>query len=485
MMMMKSLVFSLLILATAQAQSVPRNQSVCVASFWTDRHWFEVCRTELCFIFQFESPHVLPSKKLKAEKPRPFRCSSREQLYPGLNGVFFNVLNRVAGQEPEGARPSTRDAYCVYSGPDCTFDDEVSFIGDAVAASGDNNYKFIIGGRVMFMPNRRTVNIVQSAPIFTDSMVLMHRRRTPEHSFDNAWKNVFKPFKRASWLVGIVFLLIQVLVLITYAQCFSGAAQNQPNVVTWLVNGVPGTNPEQKMAWNLLVLGFTVFVTVLITLYELAVAFSIFHRPDPLVTSFNQLASLGLNRFGVVRESASETKFRILVDKESVFNDSTIPWERMESLKTLITALKRKKLDYIFTYELNVKFHLYSQKLCDLISVSPLHLAAVGGWYYATTIESTVRTRIDKILNHLWATEALQEMYKFDEKPLDCGASITQVDYSVLVILLGLTVAPLLVLTVLSMIKARYFPASSCRVQKMDPELERLTVSANTSADMD
>ena len=195
-----------------------------------------------------------------------------------------------------------------------------------------------------------------------------------------------------------------------------------------------------------------------IYLYELAVALSIFHRRGPLVTSFNQLASLGLNRFGVVRESASETKFRILVNKENAFNDSSISWERMESLRTLITALKHKKLDYIFTYEVNVKFHLYSQKLCDFVSVSPLLVTAVGGWYYATTIQSSVRARIDRILNHLWATETLQEIYKFDKTSLDCGVSTNQVEYSVLVILLGLTVAPVLLLTVLSMIKARYFP---------------------------
>ncbi len=205
-MMMKSLIFGLLILTTVQAQSVPRNGSICVASFWTDSHWFNVCRTQLCFLFQFEAPHILPSKKLKAENPRHFRCSSRK-LHPSRDGVFFDVLRHVADHEPEGAKSSIRDAYCIYSGPNCTFDDEVSFLENTVAVSGDNNYNFILGGRVMFMPNRRAENIEQSAPIFTDSMVLIYRRRKQLHKpFTEAWEKVLKPFKPDSWLVGITFL---------------------------------------------------------------------------------------------------------------------------------------------------------------------------------------------------------------------------------------------------------------------------------------
>ena len=475
-MVLNTILIGLLVLTSVKAQITLYNKTRCVTSFWSDRKLFDVCRTELCFIFQFESPYVFPSKKLAIEKARPFRCSSRETLYPGLGGVFFDVLNEVSEREAESVRSSVGSAYCIYSGPHCTFDDQVSFLDNAVAVGG--GYQFIVGGRVMFMPNRRTDNIIQSAHIFTDSMVLMHRRKMAQNSIKVAIRNVFKPFKFGSWIVGIIFLAIIIVLVMAFAKCFWYMGENQPNILTWLINGVPGVNAEQKMAWNLLVLSFTIFVTIVLILYELAIAFSIFHRPDPLVTSFNQLASLGLDRFGVLKESASEMKFRMLVDKQQTMNDSNIPWTRMDTLVGLITALKRKRLDYIFTYELNVKFHLHSQKLCSIIAVSPLHLGAVGGWYYTTMIDSTIRTRIDKILNLLWATEALADIYTFDDVPLDCGASATQVDYSVLLVLLGLSVAPLLLLTVLSMVKAKYFPADIRRLQKIDP-----FSSSDTSAD--
>lgn len=448
----------LLILATSQAQVVSRNRSGCVATFWTERKKFDKCRTHLCFIFKFDQPFVFDNEKLEKQPSHPFRCRARKRLYPGLDGLFFDVLDGVSLREDQKASPNVRDAYCIYSGSDsCTFDGEVQFLNEA--ARNDSRYMFIVGGYLNFMPNRRTNNAIQSAQTVTDSMVLMHRRNPATRSFQAAVTNVFEPFEWSGWLVAFGFALLIILVIGLYVQWFSNtSAHIQPNIFIWLINGVPLVTPEQRAAWRLLVLTVTVMATVVVILYELAVALSIFRGPGPIVSALWQLTGLGLTKFVVTKGGASESTLRIVVDKQGKLNGSNFPWKRMNRMDDMITALLTEKSDveYIFAFEKNIKFFLHKRKLCNSVSVTPLNLKTVGGWYYSTAVPMLVRTRIDKMLQHMWISqEAINNVNRFQEVPIDCGASYTKVDHSILFILLGVSVGPLLLITICFMIKAR------------------------------
>ncbi len=108
----------------------------------------------------------------------------------------------------------------------------------------------------------------------------------------------------------------------------------------------------------------------------------------------------------------------------------------MNGLETMVTALRKKEVRYIFTFEQNIKFWLNKLKLCDVVAVTPLRHPTVGGWYYGISIPVPVRTRIDKILQFLWVIQdGINGDERFKGVPLDCGASFTKVDHSVLFIL--------------------------------------------------
>ncbi len=123
-----------------QARNTTKTRNGCVSEFWTNRGKFNVCRTQLCFIFKFDQPFVFDNGKLKKEPSHPFLCRDRERLYRGLRALFFNVLDRVSLREDENAKPRVRDAYCIYSGGNsCSYDGEIRFLDAAVRAGGGSH----------------------------------------------------------------------------------------------------------------------------------------------------------------------------------------------------------------------------------------------------------------------------------------------------------------------------------------------------------
>ncbi len=458
-----------------QAQTVPKTRSACVSEFWTKPDKFAMCRTQLCFIFKFDQPFVFDNEKLEKESSHPFLCRDRERLYPGLRGLFFNVLDRVSLREDVNAKPRVRDAYCIYSGGDsCSYDGQIRFLDDTVRAGG--GHMFIAGGYLNFMPNRRMESTVQAAQTVTDSVVLMHLRNPATRSFRAAVKNVFEPFEASGWAVGLTFAAVVGATVFVYAQLFYNRANNQPHVLVWLLNGVPGVPADQQAAWRLLVLTMVVFGTVIAILYELAIALALFRGPEPIVTSVTQLFQLGLGNFVVTKGGASETILHFLIDRQGIYNESSYPWKRMNRMEPMIEALLNRKVRYIFMFEQNIKFWLNRRKLCDVVAVTPLHHPTAGGWYYSTSVPVAVRTRIDKILQFLWVMQdGINGDERFKGVPLDCGASFTKVNHSVLFILLMLTVLPLLIASIIAMVKAKFtLPGNQAQVEEEeDSETER------------
>ena len=118
----------LLYLTLGACQSTFPNDVSCVSTFSSNPALFDESRRKITFVFKFDPPLIIRHEKLAWAKPRPFPCRDRQRYYPGLNGTFFDVLNRVAELEDDRADLPIRSALCVYAGDNCTYDGTVRFV---------------------------------------------------------------------------------------------------------------------------------------------------------------------------------------------------------------------------------------------------------------------------------------------------------------------------------------------------------------------
>jgi len=88
----------------------------------------------------------------KTEHQKPFPCSKYKELYKGLKGPFFEIIN---------ASDAFRNTLCVWGGTDCQFDDMIDFVRRTTKTG---KHRFIAGG-LLFMLEYRISNVtIASAP---------------------------------------------------------------------------------------------------------------------------------------------------------------------------------------------------------------------------------------------------------------------------------------------------------------------------------
>ena len=428
-------------IVTSQQTSVPDRG--CVSSFQTARSSFEICKTKLCFIILRAYPHVLINSTLESAAPQPFLCRDHDIIYPKTQGLFFDVLRGVSRYVPK-----VRDARCVFGGKKCSFDNSVRFVEDI--AKNEPSYQFVASGYLLFLFHRRTKYTVHSQPYTSDKMVVVFLPENTRDSFAEAWKQVFQPFSVHGWAFLFGMLLIFLFGIGLHAKRFSGARGIQ-EFVRWFILPMPVDRGVWETAsWNSLKLGVAVFFAVLILLYELSIVNFILTGPELLVDNIQQLKTLGLKNFAVVKEAASETIFKYAAGLEDFIG--TVPWVRGEKLDDIIDMVMEKRVKYAFSSQASVSNMLYLHNLCDKVVAVPTEKTEAGGWYYGTNIPMELRSNIDKALSKL-VLEQKPKAWRnqYGESPLSCGRVTEEIDHKVIMVLLALTVGPFLLKHFVSM----------------------------------
>eukprot|EP00171_Calliarthron_tuberculosum_P004361 IDg4361t1 len=196
---MTSQTFTLLLLVILGSTMIPvkgiRNSSKCVSSFWKNQSRFEICKKNPCFVFREEEPYVIMNSSMKAlSYEAPFPCHKHEKVWPGLSGAFFSIVKKLKGI----------NAYCVWGGADCVFDDMVWFVRDV---SKEHPHKFAVGGLMFLMRYRVTEHTIPSAALFDDHLVLLGPRDNKD-DVSKAFEVMWKPFTRQAWIFLITILII-------------------------------------------------------------------------------------------------------------------------------------------------------------------------------------------------------------------------------------------------------------------------------------
>jgi len=204
----------------------------------------------------------------------------------------------------------------------------------------------------------------------------------------------------------------------------------------------------EMAAWKTLKLSMTVFFTILILLYEIAVAFFIFSGNPPVINDIQQLQSLDINQIGVWKEAASERILANYVDRagEYVGPQATkiIPWHRYNSQLEMIGLLANRKIKYVVTFEDDVKYFLYQQRLCGKVTTANLRLRSMGGWHYSSAVPKNVTDSFDDALLQLALDRVSSLGDTYGSRSLDCGDVEQKVDGKVMTLLLSYSIAPLL-----------------------------------------
>jgi len=136
----------------------------------------------------------------------PFPCVRFKEKYPGLGGVFFQMISNS---------PSLHRSQCVYAGPDCTFDGMVSFVNKSSSIS---NYQWVAAGILFVLEDRILPGVIPSTAILTDHLHVIGPPVQSQESFGDALSLILKPFSREAWIVflSVLFLFGAVRLLMIY-----------------------------------------------------------------------------------------------------------------------------------------------------------------------------------------------------------------------------------------------------------------------------
>lgn len=124
-----------------------------------------------------------------------------------LTGAFFQLVKEM---------PSLRHAHCVWGGPNCTFSSMVEFVN---ASTPKDGHRWIAGGLLYVIPRRIQRNLVPSAAILSDRLLVIG---PPLHGtgLAEAWNTISQPFTLQAWLAifGCILavLAIRILMVVLY-----------------------------------------------------------------------------------------------------------------------------------------------------------------------------------------------------------------------------------------------------------------------------
>ena len=418
----------------------------CVPEFWRNRDAFNDSLSTVTFVFLFDPPFVVGSERIRRERTVPFLCRDRR-----MKGVFSEMLLEMGRTMPE-----LNEALCVFGGNDCNFDDLIRFVG--YAAQMGNRHQFVAGSYLLNMQRRRTKHTIQSAPMLVDSMILMYRNDVNPWPWKDALERIFKPFGLLGWTVIVMFGLILVLCVILFVFRFTPKNRNARDKVHWLctLSHSRWTMP-MKIGWLLLVIMFTIYVAVLLLMYEVSLAVALFRERPPLLNDINQLSGFEKDRISVVGGAASETILRFFLDQEGKYINSTPPWRRGKSLAQMLEWLKTGQVDYVFTFRSSARHTLHKSRMCKKYSAITLNKEEVGGWYYSSALVNNLRDSLDKALNAIFMDRvALKSMEKFGSCELSIGPGEDEISYRVLLLQLGITLVPVILLFLFLLILWKY-----------------------------
>lgn len=387
--------FILLLVATLSSAAKFRE---CLSPYYYDRDRFRVCKSHVCLLFVAEIPFVFVDKRLHSEDHvQPFRCN-KESSVTGASGPFFEYVKEIKALD---------NSYCIWAGPECSFDGMVSFVK---SVSGKNSSEQFIAGSMLFISTGRISNqSIPSAPFLESDIVVIGPSTRKETTMREAVISVVQPFETLTWVLIVCVILTFIATRLFIALVFT-SPWSFPMFLENLMDGflperstnsvLEDTNKQAERRYlnSIWFSGAKIFFIIFILFYELAVVnFVLSERKiDPAIDLYN-LKEEDLRKFAVVKGSAQLHFFLKRINPSFRANNVSYNADNETEIFTKLNEDSDIRSFGVFL-ELAAQFHINHRSLCKKLAVyktkSPLfRYSAV--WFYGSNISQNKRLEID------------------------------------------------------------------------------------------
>ncbi len=445
---------------------------------------FDKCETNICFVFRDEKPIVnLDPQMRSSQQQNLFRCRDRSRIYPGLTGPFLDLVDEI---------PELWDSYCIWAGPNTTFDGMVDFV--RYVSSGERSLKFVVGGMLFQMSYRISNGSIPSASISGGKIVIVSENRRVRRAFSDAMKSIVGPFGQGTWwlLSGFILLFAAVYILINYCFITNTRLETMCNAMLeplvprhWLLGSdiddvvEKGNERETRLflirGWKAAAMLFFVISALF---YEIGiVAFVTDNIRHVLPFMLRNMGEKKLKKFIVNNGSAFESILRDLALPEAL-SQNPKPWQTVKTFDAVFDTLSGAKgaASYCLSSDQTALYELNNRGLCTKLAIKdptdpiPDYTAV---WYYSSHVGLPLRTVLDQRISRLREQGRIQKLMELSvgKFTLTCGLSRNSISIFVLLSPLMMVLGPFF-LSILGVLFVRWIlkRRASRIVNQMDSE---------------
>lgn len=315
------LVQALLLSVALVAYAADNRTGVCLSRLQTSPEEFEVCKTEICWMFCSEIPFVVvPELMERMNNQTPFLCKDAAATFNGLRGIFFQILGQMKGMD---------SSYCVYAGNQCKFNNLLELAARPLSSTW--NYRFGVGGMAFILPSRIQPTLRPVQTILEGKFTLIGKRVNPPRA--GFFANMVAPFSLISWvwffsagafLFGLWILIVWRSTGSFWPSTLAGAAIGDIEHVDAPFPESLASEEERALwrqrqrnirRWTFLALATVclsaaALITITILLWELTAVHYLFEQRAKPTTFLQSLSRSKLENYTFIHGGATEIMFR-------------------------------------------------------------------------------------------------------------------------------------------------------------------------------
>lgn len=205
-------------------------------SYRRDTSAFKVCEDHPRLIFKEVGSYI--SVNAKTFTRYPFKCKDSLTKYGNiLRGPYFYFIQTI---------PILEDAYCIYAGDKCLYDNQIEFLTDI--ANRKQKHQFIVAGHMFILSYRISNDSIPSTPVTHGPILIVGPLAAREVTLSKALEVVSGPFETTAWIFITIMLLTFVIVRIEIAFTFTYPLRLVP--FWWNVWGEYAAAKQPKQSEN-------------------------------------------------------------------------------------------------------------------------------------------------------------------------------------------------------------------------------------------
>lgn len=391
------------------------NNTKCMRLYRENISAFDMCKNHPCLVFKEDKPFVTARSK---SFPRyPFKCKDSQKKYKQIfNGSFFTLIAKEN-------IPSLEEAYCIFSGEECSFDNQIEFL--SYARSMNRSHQFMVTGIMFIMSYRVNNDSIPSIPFTNGPILVIGPLKSRFLSFSEALQVVSGPLEPLTWT--FIMIILSFFAMARLVISFSFTVQFTWLSFWWNIWGEYDTaemyayyntdaesdiqrfrveeNNERLRFYNKYwAVSVKLFLFHTVLLYELALCNLVSETMSrPPYRSIEELQYDEMRKFVLVQDSGFERYFRLAADAERKYeNSNQVPWLRVQTLEEAYQSIITNGT-FSISFDWSLTCEMKRTNICDSLTYYETNAKRSynAGWYYSVDVPEKTRKAIDEALSEL------------------------------------------------------------------------------------